>query len=90
MAGGGAWAWAGGEGDSPGALSDEALARRVREGDRMALEVLVRRYLRPVHAVVAGFLSDPDEVEDAAQESFLRALGALDGYDPARPFAPWL
>lgn len=80
---------AGGE-TPPESASDEALARRVRTGDRMALETLVRRYLRPVHAVVAAFLSDPDEVEDAAQESFLRAMGAIDAYDPGLPFAPWL
>jgi len=80
---------AGGE-ESPESATDEALARRVQAGDRIALEVLVRRTLRPVHAVVASFMDDPDEVEDAAQESFLRALRAIDSYDPARPFAPWL
>lgn len=70
--------------------TDESLARRVQDGDRAALERLVRRYVRPVHAVVASFLSEPAEIEDAAQEAFLRALGALDTYDPRRPFAPWL
>ncbi|TVR51645.1 MAG: sigma-70 family RNA polymerase sigma factor [Gemmatimonadales bacterium] len=70
--------------------ADESLARRVQDGDRAALERLVRRYVRPVHAVVASFLSEPAEIEDAAQEAFLRALGALDTYDPRRPFAPWL
>jgi len=70
--------------------ADESLARRVQGGDRAALERLVRRYVRPVHAVVASFLSEPAEIEDAAQEAFLRALGALDTYDPRRPFAPWL
>ncbi|MEX2048542.1 MAG: sigma-70 family RNA polymerase sigma factor [Gemmatimonadota bacterium] len=77
----------GGESDSD---SDEALARRVQGGDRQALELLVRRYVRPVHAVVASFLSDPSQVEDAAQDAFVRALGAMDRYDPRRPFAPWL
>jgi RNA polymerase sigma-70 factor (ECF subfamily) len=76
---------AGGEADS-----DETLARRVQRGDRGALERLVRRYLRPVHAVVASFLADPADIEDAAQETFLRTLRALDRYDPRRPFAPWL
>jgi RNA polymerase sigma-70 factor, ECF subfamily len=70
--------------------TDESLARRVQGGDRAALERLVRRYIRPVHAVVASFLSEPAEIEDAAQEAFLRALGALDSYDPRRPFAPWI
>jgi RNA polymerase sigma-70 factor (ECF subfamily) len=73
-----------------GGETDEALARRVQAGDRSALERLVRRYVRPVQAVVASFLSEPAQVEDAAQEAFLRALGAIDSYDPGRPFAPWL
>jgi RNA polymerase sigma-70 factor (ECF subfamily) len=76
--------------ERPDAAPDEALARRVQRGDRDALEQLVRRYVRPIHAVVASYLSDPADVEDAAQETFLRALRAIEGYDPSRPFAPWL
>lgn len=73
--------------DGPG---DRRLADRVRRGDRDAFERLVRRYLRPIHAVAASFLSEPADVEDAAQETFLRALDGIEGYDPDRPFAPWL
>jgi RNA polymerase sigma factor (sigma-70 family) len=72
------------------AASDEALARRVQRGERIALEQLVRRFLRPIHAVAASYLSEPPDVEDAAQEAFLRALGAIETYDPRRPFAPWI
>lgn len=72
------------------AAPDEALARRVRRGDRDALERLVRRYLRPIHAVAASYLSEPADIEDAAQETFLRALRGIEAYDPERPFAPWL
>src|SRR5690606_23528949 len=88
MAGGGGWSREG-EGGA-GAISDEMLARRLQGGDRAALDQLVRRYLRPVHAVVASFLTEQADVEDAAQETFLRALGAIERYDPRRPFAPWL
>lgn len=70
--------------------SDEALAGRVQRGDRRALEQLVLRYVRPVHAVIASFLTEPSQVEDAAQETFLRMLGAFHAYDPRRPFAPWI
>jgi RNA polymerase sigma-70 factor (ECF subfamily) len=74
-----------------GDSTDEELARRVqREGDREALERLVRRYVRPVHAVIAGFLNEPADIEDAAQETFLKALRRLGSYQPTRPFAPWL
>jgi RNA polymerase sigma-70 factor (ECF subfamily) len=75
----------GGEGPS-----DETLAARAQRGDRAALERLVRRYLRPVHSVAASFLRERADVEDAVQESFLRALDNIAKYDPARPFAPWL
>lgn len=75
------------EGDGP---ADRRLAARVRRGERKAFERLVRRYLRPVHALIASFLPEPADVEDAAQETFLRALEGIDGYDPERPFAPWL
>ena len=54
------------------------------------MEQLVRRYVRPVHAVAAAWLTVTADVEDAAQETFLRALRAIASYDPARPFAPWL
>jgi RNA polymerase sigma-70 factor (ECF subfamily) len=73
-----------------GGETDETLARRIQAGDKGALELLVRRYVRPVQAVVASFLPEPAQVEDAAQETFLRALRAIDTYDPGRPFAPWL
>lgn len=77
------------EGD-PDGPSDGTLVARVRRGDREAFEGLVRRYLHPVHAVIASFLPEPADVEDAAQETFLRALDGIEGYDPDRPFAPWL
>lgn len=70
--------------------SDEVLARRVQDGDRDAFGALVRRYLRSIHGVAAAHLDDPAEVEDAAQDAFLRALDRIGSYDPSRPFAPWL
>jgi RNA polymerase sigma-70 factor (ECF subfamily) len=70
--------------------SDEVLAGRVQRGDREALEQLVRRYVRVVHAIAASYLAERANVEDAAQETFLRVLRAIDAYDANRPFAPWL
>ncbi|HKJ93910.1 MAG TPA: sigma-70 family RNA polymerase sigma factor [Longimicrobiales bacterium] len=70
--------------------ADAWLARRVQQGEREAFELLARRYLRPVHAIVASFLREQADVEDAAQETFLRALERIGSYDPDRPFAPWL
>lgn len=71
-------------------LSDSELAVRVQGGDGEAFEILARRYLRPVYAVVSSFLSRQEDIDDAAQDTFLRALENIRAYDPKRPFAPWL
>jgi RNA polymerase sigma-70 factor (ECF subfamily) len=77
-------------GDRAREPSDEFLAQRAARGDRAALEKLVRRYLRPLHAVTASLLAERADVEDAVQETFRRALAGLAGYRTDRPFAPWL
>lgn len=75
---------------APAATSDGDLAQRVQAGDREAFGLLARRYLPPVHAVAASFLHERADVEDVAQEAFLRALDRIQTFDPGRPFAPWL
>lgn len=70
--------------------SDEVLAQRIQEGDRDALERLVGRYLRPIHAIIASYQAERADVEDTVQETFLRAIDRIASYQPARPFAPWL
>ena len=70
-------------------LEDTQLASRAREGDLDAFDELVRRHqhaAKRVALVVAG----ADRADDAAQDGFLRAFRSLDGFDPARPFRPWL
>jgi len=77
-------------GPGAGEPSDELLARQAQAGDRAALELLVRRYLRPIQAVTASLLTERADVEDAVQETFRRAMDGLPGYRSERPFAPWL
>jgi RNA polymerase sigma-70 factor (ECF subfamily) len=69
---------------------DGWLAQRVQAGDSASFEQLARRYLRPVYAVVGSFLRERADIEDAAQETFLRALDHIRTFDASRPFAPWL
>jgi len=56
--------------------TDEELMQRVRDGDRDALEELVRRYHRPLLNFAARFLDDRDAADDVVQETFLRVLGS--------------
>lgn len=71
-------------------VSDGHLARRVQRGESEAFEVLARKYIRSVYAVVSSFLSGQEDIDDSVQETFLRALEKVQSFDPRRPFAPWL
>jgi RNA polymerase sigma-70 factor (ECF subfamily) len=71
-------------------LSDSELAVRVQGGDSSAFEQLAKKYMRPVYAVVSSFITGQEDIDDSAQETFLRALEKIHSYNPRRPFAPWL
>jgi RNA polymerase sigma-70 factor (ECF subfamily) len=62
--------------------SDAALLLRFRSGDALALEQLFERHEAPLFQFLLGILKDHHRAEDALQETFVRALGRLDGVDP--------
>ena len=69
---------------------DAGLVRLARKNDSGAWETLVRRHQEPVFRLACLILGDAAEAEDAAQETFLRAYGALGRFDDTRPLRPWL
>lgn len=69
--------------------SDRELLRRVRLGDTRSFDELVRRHLQPAIRLATRLVGDDVAAEDVVQDSFLAVLEAVDGFDPARPFAPW-
>lgn len=76
---------------TPGIPEEEARwLVRARKGDERAFARLVEAYERPVFNLCYRMLGDPNEAEDAAQETFLRAFRGLARHDPDRPFRPWL
>jgi RNA polymerase sigma-70 factor (ECF subfamily) len=64
--------------------------RLARQGDQAAWEALMRVHQEPVFRLAYLLLGDPDEAEDIAQETFLRAYKALRRFDTDRPLRPWL
>jgi RNA polymerase sigma-70 factor (ECF subfamily) len=70
---------------------DEAnLVLLAHRGDGAAWETLVRAYQEPVFRLAYLFVGDPDDAEDVAQETFIRAFQSLHRFDPARSLRPWL
>ncbi|MDE2059100.1 MAG: sigma-70 family RNA polymerase sigma factor [candidate division NC10 bacterium] len=66
------------------------LIRRAQEGDQEAFEALLRLHDRHVCAIIGSFLRRKQDVEDLAQDVFLKAYLAIRRFRPGAPFAPWL
>jgi len=69
---------------------DGALVQRVLGGDRDAFGFLVHRYQRLVFRIVGGYLANRADVEEIAQEAFLRAFMGLPGFRAGSSFGPWI
>jgi RNA polymerase sigma-70 factor (ECF subfamily) len=69
---------------------EAALIRAAQAGSAQAIGELFQRHWRPAHRAAFLVVHDAAAAEDIAQEAFLSAIRALDGFDRRRPFAPWL
>jgi RNA polymerase sigma-70 factor (ECF subfamily) len=77
---------------SPPAPLDVAVLERCRAQDPMAFRAFVVRYERMVFALLSRMLGHGPEVEDLAQETFVRAYRAFPEFDLSGPAKPstWL
>ena len=71
-------------------MDESNLIRHAANGDAAAWESLMLTHQESVFRLAYLLLGDPDEAEDAAQESFLRAWKYLKRFDTTRPLRPWL
>jgi RNA polymerase sigma-70 factor (ECF subfamily) len=69
---------------------DEDLIAEARAGDLDAFAELVRRYERRVRSVLARFLGDERDVEEAAQDVFVQAWRSLSRYRGEAALFTWL
>lgn len=68
----------------------EDLVERAKAGDRPAFGQLVEVYQDKIYGYVSRMLGDPDEAEDVAQETFVRAYRSLPHFRGAASFHTWL
>jgi len=69
---------------------DQVLVERAQGGDQRAFDQLVSKYQRKLGRLLARFIRDPAEVEDVAQEAFLKAYRALPSFRGESAFYTWL
>ena len=71
-------------------MEESTLIRHAANGDAAAWEALMLTHQEAVFRFAYLLLGDPDDAEDIAQESFLRAWKYLKRFDATRPLKPWL
>jgi RNA polymerase sigma-70 factor (ECF subfamily) len=69
---------------------DQELVRRVQAGDKKAFDLLIMKYQQRIIHVITGFVHDPVEAMDVAQEAFIKAYRALPGFRGDSAFYTWL
>ena len=69
---------------------DQALVRRVLDGDRSAFELVMRRHNRRLYRLARATLKDDAEAEDALQEAYLRAYRSMAQFRSDSTLSTWL
>lgn len=73
-----------------GSDEDKKLVQLAQGGAESAFEELVRRHQQRVFALVSGILRRQEDVEDIAQQVFLKVFLSLKRFDHRAAFSTWL
>ena len=72
------------------AETDQQLVVRVQKGDTRAFDMLVLKYQHKIFGLISRYVHDADEVQDVAQEAFIKAFRALPKFRGDSAFYTWL
>lgn len=70
--------------------TDQQLVARVQKGDSRAFDMLVLKYQHKIMGLISRYVHDSDEVQDVAQEAFIKAYRALPRFRGDSAFYTWL
>ena len=71
-------------------MTDQEVVLLARDGREAAYRELVRRYERPIFSLLFRMVRDRELAEDLSQETFVKALNAIDSYRPEYKFSSWI
>lgn len=72
------------------ARTDQEIVVLARAGEEAAYRELIRRYERPLFSLLYRMVRDRELAEDLAQETFIKALNAIESYRPEYKFSSWI
>jgi len=71
-------------------LVEQDIVERARTGDTAAFNQVVLAYRKRILGTISRLIGRPEDVEDVAQEVFVRLYYSLDQLRTAEVFEPWL
>lgn len=71
-------------------IEDTLLIQRAQSGDKDAFTALVERYNRNIYNLAYRMTGNREDAMDATQEVLYRVYRALSGFQPDKPFLPWV
>jgi RNA polymerase sigma-70 factor (ECF subfamily) len=71
-------------------LVEQELIEKARAGDASAFNQVVLAYRKRILGTISRLIGRPEDVEDVAQEVFVRLYYSLDQLRTAEVFEPWL
>ena len=74
----------------PNKMPDNAVIKRVLNGEKELYEILMRRYNQTLFRVVRSYLKDYNDVQDVMQETYLKAFIKLYQFKEEATFSTWL
>ncbi len=66
------------------------LVRLVQQGSKRAFDMLVKKYQYKVMGIALRYVSNPEDAQDIAQESFIKTYRALADFRGESAFYTWL
>ncbi|WP_416886254.1 RNA polymerase sigma factor RpoE [Marinospirillum sp.] len=70
--------------------TDQRLVERVQKGDKRAFDLLVKKYQHKIIALIGRYVQDSHEMQDVAQEAFIKAYRAIGSFRSESAFYTWM
>ncbi len=71
-------------------IEDKNLIENYLKGDERALEILIKKYLKPIYNFAYKNVGNTADAEDITQEVFVKIWKNIKKFDQTKKFKPWI
>ena len=71
-------------------MEDKAIIEKCLRGQSEYFEEIVNRYKRLIFSIILNYIKDKEQVEDIAQDVFIKIYNNLNKYNPEYKFSAWV